>query len=257
MTPLYDTIGSRYAARRREDPSLKVRIAAALGDARSVVNVGAGAGSYEPEDRTVIAIEPSQVMASQRPPHRPALHATADALPLFNASVDAAMSVLSIHHWYPDAERGVREMCRVARHAVVIVTIDAKVSGRMWLLADYLHEVRELDRRIFPDIETIASWIDRPTSVEAIPVPRDTPDHMLLSFWAHPERVLDAGARAATSGFARQTPQVVERVASAVRADLDSGVWDARYGALRRLAAFDAGLRLIRTRRPQDRVGTA
>lgn len=241
----YDDIGRGYAARRREDAALMRRVEAALGDARSVVNVGAGAGSYEPRDRGVIAVEPSHVMAAQREPGRPAVRGTADALPLHDRSVDAAMTVLSLHHWHPDQERGVRELCRVAREAVVIVTIDAAVSGRMWLMADYLHEVRELDMRIFPAPETIVSWLDRPASVEVVPVHRDTPDHTLLSFWAHPERVLEEDARAATSGFARQPPEVIERVVGAVEADLRDGSWDRRHGALRAREAFDAGLRLI------------
>lgn len=244
----YDEIGRGYAARRREDARLAARVLAALGDARTVVNVGAGAGAYEPVDRAVIAVEPSEVMARQRPPERPAVRGTAQRLPLHDASVDAAMTVLSLHHWHPDQEAGVREMCRVARGPIVIVTIDAEVSGRMWLMAEYLREVRELDLAIFPAIETIVSWLDRPAEVEVVPVPRDTPDHTLLSFWAHPERVLDPAARAATSGFARQPGEVVRRVVREVERDLESGAWDARHGALRALDEADVGLRLVRAR---------
>lgn len=243
--PIYDHIGHNYANRRREDPALKERIRALLGDARTVVNVGAGAGSYEPTDRTVIAVEPSGVMAAQRPADRPAVRGTADALPLHDQSVDAAMTVISLHHWFPDQERGIRELCRVARGAVVIVTVCPEASGRMWLMADYLYEVRDLDHRIFPTMEVLQGWLDRPSQVEVIPVARDTPDHTLMSFWAHPERVLDPGARAATSGFARQPPEVVDRVVAAVSADLESGEWDARYGHLRSLESFDAGLRIV------------
>ncbi len=131
---------------------------------------------------------------------------------------------------------------------MVILTIDPEVSGRMWLMADYLHEVRDLDRAILPPVDTIVSWLDRPAVVDAVPVPRDTPDHNLLSFWAHPERVLDPAARAATSGFARQPEEVVARVVAAVEADLAAGRWDARHGELRSLPHHDAGLRLIRAR---------
>ena len=243
--PRYDRIGHGYAARRREDPVLKALIREALGDAATVVNVGAGAGSYEPLDRVVLAIEPSAVMAAQRDPSRPAIRATADALPLHDQSVDAAMTVLSLHHWHPWQERGVRELCRVARGAVVIVTIDAVVSGGMWLMADYLHEVRDLDLAIFPPIPALLSWLDRPAEVAVVPVPRDTPDHSLMSFWAHPERVLDPAARAATSGFARQTAAVIDRVVRDVSADLASGWWDARHGGLRGRGALDVGLRII------------
>ncbi len=259
-TPRYDRIGQGYAGHRAEDPSLRRQIRAALGAARTVVNVGAGAGSYEPDDLQVLAVEPSAVMAAQRPAGRPAIRGVAQALPLHDQSVDGAMTVLSLHHWHPDQEAGVRELCRVARGPIAIATIDAVVSGRMWLMADYLHEVRDLDHRIFPPIEAIRGWLDRPSRVEVVPVARDTPDHSLLSFWAHPERVLDPGARAATSGFARaatsgfarQTPEVNERVAAAVRADLASGAWDARHGALRSLASFDAGLRLIVANKPRS-----
>lgn len=245
MNARYDRIGHGYATRRREDPALVARIHEALGEASSVVNVGAGAGSYEPRDRTVVAIEPSAVMAAQRPADRPAVRGVAHELPLHDDSVDAAMTVLSLHHWHPQQQAGVRELCRVARDTVVIVTIDAAVSGRMWLMADYLHEVRDLDLEIFPPPETIAAWLERPATIEVVPVARDTPDHTLMSFWAHPERVLDEVARSVTSGFARMPEPVVERVVRDVERDLASGAWDARHGELRELAAYDAGLRII------------
>lgn len=254
MEPRYDRIGHGYTRRRRADPALEARIHDALGDARTVVNVGAGAGAYEPRDRLVIPVEPSGVMAAQRPADRPAVRGTAEALPLHDASVDAAMTVLSLHHWHPAQEAGVRELCRVARDAVVIVTIDAAVSGAMWLMADYLHEVRDLDLEIFPPVDAIVSWLDRPAEVDVVPIPRDTPDHALISFWAHPERVLDPEARAVTSGFARQPSAVVDRVVRDVEADLRSGRWDARHGHLRALEAHDAGLRLVRARRQRPRL---
>jgi SAM-dependent methyltransferase len=241
----YDTIGRGYAATRREDPDLRARIHAALGDARTVVNVGAGAGSYEPRDRHVVAIEPSDVMAAQRPPGlAPAIRATAGELPLRDGAVDAGMAILTIHHWDDDQERGVRELRRVARGPVVIVTYDADASGEMWLMR-YLPEVAELDRRIFPAPARLAAWLGGHVSTEVVPIPRDTPDWTLGSFWAHPERVLDARARAATSGFARMEPAVVDRVVAAVARDLASGVWDERFGHLREIEAFDAGMRLI------------
>ena len=242
----YDRIGHQYARTRREDPRFAAAIRRALGDARTVVNVGAGAGSYEPRDRQMIAIEPSDVMAAQRPGElSPAIRAGAGDLPLREDSVDAAMAVLTIHHWDSDQERGVTEMRRVARGAVVILTYDATVSARMWLMADYLPEVAELDRRVFPNPELVADWLGGTTRIEPVAIPRDTPDWMLGSFWAHPERVLDEQARNATSGFARMDTAVVQRVVSAVGSDLQSGVWDARHGHLRRLHAYDVGLRLL------------
>jgi SAM-dependent methyltransferase len=242
----YDTIGRGYSRTRREDPRLRARIHAALADARTVVNVGAGAGSYEPRDRHVIAIEPSDVMAAQRSRElAPAIRASAGRIPLRDGSMDAAMAVLSVHHWDGEREQGIRELRRVARGAVVILTYDAAVSGAMWLMKDYLPEVAALDLRIFPRPQQLAEWLGGGVRIDEIPIPRDTPDWMLGSFWAHPERVLDADARAATSGFARMSPEVVERVVAQVARDLASGLWDERYEHLRSLDELDVGLRLV------------
>ena len=242
----YDTIGQGYSRTRREDPRFRAQIHAALGAARTVVNVGAGTGAYEPTDRHVIAIEPCDVMAAQRSRDlAPAIRGTAGSIPLRDRSVDAAMSVLSVHHWDEERERGVRELRRVARDAVVILTYDAAISGAMWLMADYLPEVAALDLQIFPPPEQLAEWIGGDVRIEKVLIPCDTPDWMLGSFWAHPERVLDANARAATSGIARMSANVVDRVVSEVSRDLASGHWDERYGHLRNLDALDVGLRLV------------
>jgi SAM-dependent methyltransferase len=246
LSPRYDRIGEGYARHRQPDPGFAAAIEAALGDARTVVNVGAGAGSYEPADRHVVAIEPSDVMAAQRPATlAPAIRATAGRLPLRDASVDAAMAVLTLHHWDHEQEQGIRELRRVARGPVVLLTIDPRVSGATWMLADYLPEVAALDDEIFPLPEVLADWLGGAVAIDVLEVPRDTPDHTLLSFWAHPERVLDAEARAATSGFARMQPAIVDRCVAAVGRDLASGAWDARHGHLRDLDAYDAGLRLV------------
>lgn len=245
-TPRYDSIGQGYARTRREDPRFRALLHAALGDARTVVNVGAGTGSYEPRDRHVVAIEPSDVMAAQRPPElAPALRAWADRLPLRDRSVDAALAVLTVHHWDEGQEAGVRELRRVARGPVVLLTYDAEVSGRMWLMQDYLPELDALDRRIFPSMAQLSAWLGGRVRVEPVPIPRDTPDWMLGSFWAHPERVLDPAARAATSGFARMAPETVERVVAQLTKDLADGTWDERHGHLRALDACDVGLRLV------------
>ena len=242
----YDTIGHGYSRTRREDPRFRAQIHAALGNARTVVNVGAGAGAYEPTDRHVIAIEPSDVMAAQRSPDLvPAIRASAGNLPLRDRSVDAAMAILSIHHWDEEREAGVRELRRVARGPVVILTYDATTSAAMWLMADYLPEVAALDFRIFPSPEQLTEWLGGDVRTDKVPIPRDTPDWQLGSFWAHPERVLDATARAATSGFARMPANVVDRVVSEVSRDLASGLWDGRHGHLRRLDSLDVGLRLV------------
>jgi SAM-dependent methyltransferase len=245
----YEQIGQGYSRLRREDPRFAAAIAAALGPARTVVNVGAGAGSYEPPDRYVLAVEPSDVMAAQRPVGAPpAIRATAGALPLRDGSVDAAMAILSVHHWDDERERGVRELRRVARGPVLILTYDPAVSGRMWLMADYLPEVAELDREIFPPPAELAGWLGGECEERVLPIPRDTPDWTLGAFWAHPERVFDPQARAATSGFARMPAAVVERVTAALARDLESGEWDRRHGALRELDEYDVGLRLLVSR---------
>lgn len=241
---LYDEIGSDYAVRRRQDPRIAAAVWTALGDARSVVNVGAGAGCYEPHERRVIAVEPSTVMLAQRPPHRAAsVLGRAEQLPLENGSVDAAMAVLTLHHW-SDQRAGLAELTRVARRRVVILTIDPAVSGRMWLMADYAPEIADLDHSLFPRPETIASQLDR-GRVETVPVPAYCRDEFLLAFWAHPERVLDPHARAATSGFACLQHGAVNRAVTHLRRDLSDGTWDARHGHLRHLSEYDAGLRLV------------
>lgn len=172
-----EAIGGGYARTRREDPRVAALIDRALGGARSVVNVGAGTGSYEPPGRHVIAVEPSDVMASQRPSGlAPAIAATAGQLPLRDDSVDAAMAVLTVHHWDAEQKRGIRELSRVARDTVVIVTYDPEVHGSMWLMADYLPEVADLDMRICPRPEQIVAWLGGGAEVQTIETTRDTPD---------------------------------------------------------------------------------
>lgn len=246
MPTRYDAIGGEYAVTRREDPRLAALIREALGDAATVVNVGAGAGSYEPEDRQVVAVEPSEVMIAQRPPRRaPAIRSGAYPLPFPDGRFDAAMAILTIHHWDEDQERGVKELRRVATGPVVILTYDVDVAAQMWLIADYFPEVAELDRQVFPSIETLAGWLGGEVDVKEVPIPRDTPDWHLGSFWAHPERVLDARARSATSGFARMPAAVVARIEQAVERDLSDGSWDSRHGQLRDLDEYDVGMRLV------------
>jgi SAM-dependent methyltransferase len=242
----YDEIGLGYSRTRRADPRLAAVIERGLGAARTVVNVGAGAGSYEPTDRHVIAVEPSAVMAGQRPDHLPpAIRASAGRLPLGDGSVDAAMAVLSVHHWDEETQDGVRELRRVARGPVVIVTFDVEVGRQMWLAADYLPEVVETDRRTFPTLAQLAEWLGGRTRVEPWPIPRDCSDWTFGSLWAHPERALDDRITAATSGFARLDPAIRDRVREALSADLADGTWDARHGDLRSLDEYDAGLRVL------------
>jgi SAM-dependent methyltransferase len=256
--PRYEGIGHRYSVTRREDPQLRARILDALGASRTVVNVGAGTGSYEPSDRYVVAIEPSDVMAAQRPPDRvPALRGTAAPLPLRDGSVDAAMAVLTVHHWDEQLEDGVRELRRVARHPVVIVTYDIEDCAQMWLYRDYLPESAALDRATCPPVEQLVTWLGGAVEVEVVPTPGDSPDWNLASFWAHPERVLDERARAATSAFSRMEPAVLDRVVREVGRDLQDGTWDRRNGSLRGLDELDVGMRLVVARAEPGAPATA
>lgn len=174
----YDTIGRGYAEHRRPDPDLVARIDGLLSDARTVVNVGAGTGSYEPRDRHVVAIEPSDVMAAQRPPElAPASRASAGALPLRDDSVGAALAIMRIHHWGAGLETGLRELRRVARGPVILLTADPAVTRRMWLVTDYLPEFGAIDDAIFPAPDAIAAVLGPETRTEPWLVPRETPDH--------------------------------------------------------------------------------
>lgn len=243
---LYNEIGVGYKQTRHEDENLYKLILKSLGNAQTVLNVGAGTGSYEPKDRQVIAVEPSEVMVSQRLGNKfPVIKAKAEKLPFHFKTFDAAMTVLSLHHWHPNQRQGVEEMCRVSRDKVVIVTCDPRVSAKMWLMVDYFPEVAQLDHDTFPLPETIVDWLGVGTEILPVPIHKNTADWSLMSFWAHPERVLDPIARASTSGFARQPKEVIERVVNEVEQDLKNGQWDERYGYLRQLKELDVGLRVI------------
>ena len=240
----YDHIGHGYASRRRPDPRIAAVVEAALEDARTVVNVGAGTGSYEPADRCVVAVEPSPVMIAQRPPHgAPVVVAAAERLPFADAAFAAGMAVLTIHHW-TRPRQGCEELRRVVRGPIAILTCEPAVANAMWLMQDYAPEIAAWDAEHFPSTAQVARWLGG-ARVETIAVPADCSDGFLMSFWNHPERVVDPAARAATSGLARLPRAVQDRIAHDLGADLDSGAWDARHGHLRSLDSFDAGLRLV------------
>lgn len=243
MPAVYDTIGQGYARQRRADPRIGARLLAALGDAQSVLNVGAGAGSYEPADRQVIAVEPSEVMVAQRPRGAaPAIRARAEALPFPAQAFDAVMGVLTLHHW-ADRAGGLSECARVARRRVVLLTWDPAADA-FWLPRDYLPAFAAADRRQFPAMTAYAEAFGATAQVEvaAVPVPRDCVDGFLGAFWARPAAYLDPGVRAGISSFAR--PGADEGLAR-LRADLASGAWHARHGHLLGADALDLGYRLV------------
>jgi SAM-dependent methyltransferase len=243
---LYDRIGGTYGEIRRPDPRLAEAIRRSLGDARSVVNVGAGTGSYEPLDLEVTAVDPSAVMIAQRPPGAaPAVQASAEALPFGNAAFDAALAVLTLHHW-SDLEAGLAELARVARRRVVILTFDPKVWPEQWFVRDYLPEVLA---QPFPALERVLAALP-PATVETVLAPNDCSDRMFATLWARPEEYLDPEIRAATSVWHALPEAVSARALAALARDLASGEWDRRYGELRTTPAWDVGFRLIRAEHP-------
>jgi SAM-dependent methyltransferase len=240
----YDRIGRGYTVTRRPDPRIARAIGAALGDARTVLNVGAGAGSYEPREMKVVAVEPSIEMIRQRAPgSAPAVRARAEALPFRDGSFDAALAVLTLHHW-GDWQRGLVEMRRVARRRAVVLTCDPGCGDSFWLIAHYLPEIAELDAGRLPPIGELARCLGK-IRVEAVMVPRDCQDGFQGAFWERPEAYLDPAVRRGMSSFALLAPEVVKRGLERLAADLRSGQWEARFGHLRSRRSMDLGYRLI------------
>lgn len=241
----YERHGHGYTAQRRTDPRIAALVNQALGDAQTVLNVGAGAGSYEPEDREVLAVEPSPAMRAQRPAHlAPAIDAVAEALPFDDDSVDAAMAMITVHQW-PDAAKGLGEMRRVTRGPVVVLTFDGEALDRFWL-ADYIPELLEHERRRMPLIEAICAALGPETEVQTVPVPFNCLDGFSEAFYGRPERFLDDEVRRAQSFWGFANPGVEDRFVASLRADLASGSWDERHGALRTQPFYRGSLRLIR-----------
>ena len=239
---IYDRIGRRYAQRRRPDPRIAARIARALGDARTVVNVGAGAGSYEPEDRHVVAVEPSEVMIAQRRREAaPVVRAVAEALPFSNNQFDAALAVLTVHHW-TDPKRGVAELRRVARRQVIF-TWDPAHLAPFWFTRDYLPEAVALDAG-FTTLRATVAFLGAAT-VEPIPVPHDCHDGFFAAYWRRPEAYLDPDVRAGISGFGILDENVVEHALKLLADDLESGEWYRRNDHLLGLDELDLGYRLV------------
>ncbi len=242
--PAYDTVGLNYAEFRRADPRIEARVWAALGDARSVVNVGAGSGSYEPRDREVIAVEPSPVMIAQRPPGAaPAVQGVAEALPLADASVDAAMGALTIHHW-SDLAAGLAEMRRVARKRIVLLTIDATKNAEIWTLAEYFPEAMRAEEEKMPSMGELEALLPA-AQIEAVPMPSRCRDEFTSALWDRPEMFLDPAVLRASSLWHSLPAEAIEAGQERLRADLESGRWDARHGHLRTLPELDIGLRLV------------
>lgn len=248
MTARYDTIGRGYARHRRADPRFERRIHGAIfdGPARvtTVVNVGAGTGSYEPREVAVVAVEPSAEMVAQRAPgSAPVVRGGAEHLPFPDRSFDVALAVLTVHHW-TDLDAGCAELRRVAGRAVVLA-FEPIVGHDFWLL-DYVPEIGPLDATA-PSIVDVAAALGGVTRIEPLPVPHDCDDGFLGAYWRRPEVYLDRATRAGMSGFARLDQRVVDRGIERLRTDLDAGVWHERHADLLELQEVDLGYRLLVT----------
>ncbi|WP_203758596.1 class I SAM-dependent methyltransferase [Cellulomonas chitinilytica] len=243
----YEQHGGGYAVVRRPDPRIAARVHAALGASRTVLNVGAGAGSYEPDDRYVLAVEPSAAMRAQRPAGAaPALDGTAEHLPFDDDTFDATMASVTVHQW-SDVEQGLREMRRVSRGPVVVLTFDAVALQDFWL-AEYVPEVFAAELSRFPAIDRVVGALtagSRTVRVDVVPVPWDCTDGFGEAFYGKPEAFLRPEVRAATSGLAMADPGAVHRGLDRLADDLAGGAWDARHGHLRTQPERAGALRLV------------
>ncbi|MET0598496.1 MAG: class I SAM-dependent methyltransferase [Mesorhizobium sp.] len=239
MGAKYDTIGINYAELRKPDRRIARIIESALGSAETVLNVGAGTGSYEPTDRSVTAVEPSREMIRKRSPGATeAVQASADDLPFDDKSFDASMAILTIHHW-PDKAAGLREMRRVTRGRIVLLTFDP--SHRPWL-TDYLPELATLDQEQAPAMSDYERWLG-PVKVTPVLVPHDCSDGFLYAYWRRPAAYLDERIRSGSSSF--WAIGSAEAGLQRLKRDLESGEWERRYADLLALDAYDAGYRLV------------
>ena len=241
---LYDELGRTYGATRRADSRIAAIIAGALADSLTVVNIGAGTGSYEPV-QTVAAIEPSPVMIAQRRlGAAPAIQAAAEHIPLSDHCVDAALAVLTIHHW-TDLAAGVAEMRRISRRRLVFLTWDPDVIGEVfWLLAEYLPEARAADAALAVPMHRLTGLLDQPV-IEPVPVPHDCTDGFGAAFWRRPDAYLDPTVQAGMSLFAKADQALLRPGLARLAADLASGRWHDEHAELLDLDELDLGYRLV------------
>ena len=240
----YAAVGSNYSAFRQPDPRIARLILGRLGNATSVLNVGAGAGSYEPTDRTVTAVEPSASMRAQRPAHlSTAIDAVAESLPFPDQSFDAALATFTVHQWQ-NLEAGLREMRRVTRGPVVILSCDPALVTRFWL-HDYAADVLETEARRYPKLSQMAAILGGSTKNVSVPIPLDCTDGFNEAYYGRPEMLLRDDARLACSAWSFVSPEVVHRFKAHLADDLATGAWDERHAHLRRQPTYDGSLRLL------------
>jgi SAM-dependent methyltransferase len=240
---LYDSIGATYTTTRRPDARVGAFINRGLGDARSVINVGAGSGAYEPP-QTVLAVEPSTVMIGQRPAgSAPVVQARAEALPIADGAADAALAVLTVHHW-EGLEAGLAQLRRIARRRIVILTWDHEVTRDFWLLREYLPEAVEVDQAMAIPVDQLADLLGG-ARIETMPVPHDCTDGFAAAFWRRPEAYLDPVVRAGISMLAQAGDGRLRAGLVRLAADLKSGQWRARHADLLDREQLDLGYRLL------------
>ena len=231
----YDRLGRGYSRVRRPDPRIAAQVDAALGAACTVLNVGAGTGSYEPEGREVTAVEPSAEMISQRPPgSAPVVQACAEDLPFADRSFDASLAVLTVHHW-ANLGAGLAELQRVSRERIVIVTFDPEALADLWIPRDYFPEMFALKRRAGATSGALAEQLAGAT-VEPIPVPRDCTDQFFAALWARPEKLFDEEVVKPMWVWQSISEEARQSGRERLRADLESGAWEERFGHLREIS---------------------
>ena len=239
---LYEDIGRSYSRTRREDPRIAGQIRSYLGASHSVVNVGAGTGNYEPSDCVVVAVEPSLAMVQQRRGRtRRVVRGVAEALPFPDAAFDAAMAVLTVHHW-AEPEAGLRELRRVSRRQIVFFFEPLRTHD-FWAL-EYFPEALEVPSEQDPPGEDVIRQALTVRVVRPVLVPRDCVDGFGAAFWARPEAYTDPEVQAGMSWLALLTPDARQRGWERLVADLATGAWDERHGHLRRLLTYDGGYRI-------------
>lgn len=240
----YGEIGGRYAAFRQPEPAIEAIIRNALGQAETVLNLGAGAGSYEPRDRTVAAVEPSSSMRAQRPSHlSQAIDAVAEKLPFADKSFDASMATFTVHQW-SDLAAGLSEMRRITRGPVIILTCDPDEVQNFWL-NDYAPEVLSTEARRYPSMDRLREGLGPDTRIRPVPIPLDCRDGFNEAYYGRPEMLLGDGARLSCSAWSFVAPELADTYVSALRDDLGSGRWDQKFGHLRSQASYQGSLYLV------------
>jgi Methyltransferase domain len=240
----YGAIGIQYSVYRQPEPAIEATLWAALGDVETVLNVGAGAGSYEPTDRRVTAVEPSATMRAQRPAHLPqAIEGTAERLPFDDGTFDAAMTTFSVHQW-SNLGAGLHEMRRVTRGPVLVLTCDPTLVQRFWL-KDYARLVLATEARRYPALAAIREGLGGVAETLSVGIPLNCRDGFNEAYYGRPEKLLDEGARTACSAWSFVDEPTADRYVFALGDDIETGVWDRKHGELRTQPSYDGSLRLI------------